>query len=202
MENKNIIIALIVIIAVLGLVIGVMYSQSVNAKKPTEVKITSNNTLHEGDSFSVKLTDLNKTPLSKEKVNVTIKNSKGKIVVNKTVKTNSKGNAKLDLDLKKGKYNVSVSYAGNENYTASNATQKLTIKQEEKAAESAPETSQSEESYSSNDGSDSVDYNSRNSKYFKSDADGSYHEMQEGGHYVYAQDAITGEWSYWADKSK
>ena len=46
-----------------------------------------------------------------------------------------------------------------------------------------------------------IDYNSPNSEYFKSDADGSYHKKQPGGHYVYSQDAVTGEWSYWADKS-
>ena len=46
------------------------------------------------------------------------------------LKTNSKGKAKLDLDLKKGKYKVNVTYGGNENYTGNNTTQKLTIKEE------------------------------------------------------------------------
>ena len=36
------------------------------------------------------------------------------------VKTNSKGKASLDLDLKKGKYIVNVTYVGNENYTGNN----------------------------------------------------------------------------------
>ena len=45
------------------------------------------------------------------------------------VKTNSKGKAKLDLDLKKGVYKVVVSYGGNENYTGNNTTTKLTIKE-------------------------------------------------------------------------
>ena len=44
--------------------------------------------------MSVKLTDLNKTPLSKQNINITIKNDKGKVVVNKTVKTDDKGIAK------------------------------------------------------------------------------------------------------------
>ncbi|MCI7428491.1 MAG: hypothetical protein MSS83_05240, partial [Methanobrevibacter sp.] len=76
------------------------------------------------------LTDLNKTPISKEIVNVTVTNSKGKTVVDDVVKTNSKGKAKLVLDLKKGKYNVVVTDGGNENYTGNNTTQKLTIKEE------------------------------------------------------------------------
>ena len=111
MENKNIIIILVVIIVILAAVIGFMVF------------------LTEGQDMSVKLTDLNKTPLSKQKVNITIKDSKGKVVANKTVKTDDKGNAKMDLKLKKGNYDVAVSYGGNENYSGNNTTQKLTIKE-------------------------------------------------------------------------
>ena len=88
MENKNIIIILIVIIFILAAAIGFMVVKPMHAKEPTKIKITSNKTLNERDNLSVKLTDLNKTPLSQENVNITIKDSKGKVVVNKTVKTN------------------------------------------------------------------------------------------------------------------
>ena len=62
------------------------------------------------------------------------------------------------------------------------------------------------EETTADDGSDSsddeeVDYNSPDSKYYRWDTDGSYHEKEEGGNYVYAPDAITGEWSYWANKT-
>ena len=147
MEQKNIIIMLVAIIVVLAAVIGFMVLNPMHAKEPTKIKIISNKTLYEGDDLSVKLTDLNKTPLSKEKVNITVKNGKGKVVADDVVKTDSKGNAKMDLDLKKGKYNVNVTYGGNENYTGNNTTQKLIIK--EKVAEAAVEQVSSE--YSSND---------------------------------------------------
>ena len=133
MENKNIIIILVVIIVILAAAIGFTVLKPMHAKEPTKIKITSNKTLNEGDNLSVKLTDLNKTPLSQENVNITVKNDKGKVVANKTVKTDDKGNAKMDLKLKKGNYDVAVSYGGNENYTGNNTTQKLTIK--EKAVE-------------------------------------------------------------------
>ena len=136
MENKNIIIILIAIIVVLAVVAGVMFMQPV-AKEPTKVKITSDKEQYEGGELSIQLTDLNKTPISKEVVNITITNSKGKVVVDDVVKTNSKGKAKLDLDLKKGKYNVTVTYGGNENYTGNNTTKKLTIKEEVVKAEPA-----------------------------------------------------------------
>ena len=138
MESKNIIIILIVIIVILAAAIGFMVLKPMHAKEPTKIKVDSNKTLYEGDNLSVKLTDLNKTPLSKQKVNITVKDSKGKVVANKTVKTNSKGKAKLDLNLKKGKYDVNVTYGGNENYTGNNTTQQLTIKEKEKVAESQP----------------------------------------------------------------
>lgn len=131
MEDKKIIIILLVIIVILVAALGIMLLSPANAKEPTKVRITSNKTLYEGDSIVVQLTDLNKTPLTKEKLNIKIANSKGKLIVNKTIKTNSKGKAKLDWDLKKGKYEVNVTYAGNENYTGNNTTQKLTIKEEE-----------------------------------------------------------------------
>ena len=132
MENKNIIIILVAIIIVLAAIAGFMYLQSANAKQPTKIKITSDKTLYEDGKLKVQLTDLNKTALSKQKVKIIIQDKKDKAVVNKTVKTNSKGKANLDLDLKKGKYEVNVAYDGNDNYSESNATQKLTIKEEVK----------------------------------------------------------------------
>ena len=146
MENKNIIIILVAAVVVLAVVAGVMFMQSGNAKEPTKVKITSDKEQYEGGKLKVQLTDLNKTALSKQKVNVIVKNKKGKAVVNKTVKTNSKGNANLDLDLKKGEYKVNVTYKGNENYTGNNTTQKLKIKEKVKETGSSI-TSSSSNSY-------------------------------------------------------
>ena len=141
MENKNIIIILLVIIVILAAAIGFMVLKPMHAKEPTKIKVTSNKTLYEGKDLTVKLTDLNKTPLSKQNVNITVKNDKGKVVANKTVKTDDKGNAKMDLKLQKGKYDVDVSYGGNENYTGNNTTQKLTIKEAVAEVESSPSSS-------------------------------------------------------------
>ena len=141
MENKNIIIILVVIIIILAAAIGFTMFNPTHTKQPTKINITSKNTLTEGDNLTLQLTDLNKTALSKQKVNVTVKDSKGKVVLNKTVKTNSKGKAKLDLDLKKGKYAVNVTYSGNENYTGNSTTQNLTIKEEVKETVSVSSSS-------------------------------------------------------------
>ena len=168
MENKNIIIILVVIIIILAAAIGFAMFNPMHAKQPTKINITSKNTLNGGDNLTLQLTDLNKTALSKQKVNITVKNSKGKVVLSKTVKTNSKGKAKLDLDLKKGKYNVTVSYGGNENYTGNNTTQNLTIK--EKVVEAQQSSS------SSNGGS------SEPSDWY--DSRGAHHFYENGQEYV------------------
>ena len=145
MENRNIIIMLLVVIAILAVAVGVMMFNQSHAKEATEIKITSDKEQYEGGKLSVELKDLNGTALSKEVVNVTVTDKKGKVVVDDVVKTNSKGKAKLDLDLKKGKYNVTVTYGGNENYTGTNATQKLSIK--EKVTEAVkPQSSSSQSS--------------------------------------------------------
>lgn len=128
-ENKNIIVILVAIIIVLAVIAGAMFLQSANAKEPTKIRITSDKSQYEGGNVEIQLTDLNKTAISKENVNLTITNSKGKVVVDEAVKTNSNGKAKIDLDLKKGKYTVNVTYSGNDNYTGNKTTQKLTIKE-------------------------------------------------------------------------
>ena len=131
MENKNIIIILVAIIVVLAAGMGFLLFDPFHAKEPTKVKITSDKEQYEGGELSIKLTDLNKTPLTKQKVGIIITDKNAKLVANKSVITDSKGKAKCDLDLKKGKYVVNVTYGGNENFTGNNTTQKLTIKEEE-----------------------------------------------------------------------
>ena len=143
MENRNIIIILLVIIVVLAAAVGFVLLNPTVAKQPSKIKITSDKEQNEGGELSIKLTGLNKTPISKEIVNVTITDKKGKVVVDDAVKTNSKGKAKLDLDLKKGKYKVNVTYGGNENYTGNSTTQKLKIKEEVKETVSESSSSNS-----------------------------------------------------------
>lgn len=144
MENKNIIIILLIVVVILAAVAGFMLLNQSNAKDSTKIKITSDKSQYEDSAeLSIKLTDMNGTALSKEIVNITITDKKGKVVVDDVVKTNSKGNAKLDLNLKKGKYSVNVTYDGNENFTANHSSQNLTIKEEASTSEVSSGESQS-----------------------------------------------------------
>ena len=169
MENRNIIIILVVGIVVLAAVIGFMlFNPSHNVKEPTKIKITSDKEQYKGGTLKLQLADLNKTPISKEIVNVTVTDKKGKVVVDEVVKTDSKGKANLDLKLKKGNYKVNVTYGGNENYTGCNITQKLKIKEKVVKAQ--------ETSSSSNGGS------SEPSDWY--DSKGTHHFYENGQEYV------------------
>ena len=68
MENRNIIIMLLVVIAILAVAVGVMMFNQSHAKEATEIKITSDKEQYEGGKLSVELKDLNGTALSKEVV--------------------------------------------------------------------------------------------------------------------------------------
>ena len=131
MDNKQIIIILLVVIVALAAAIGFVLFNQATAKEQTIVKITSDSKQTEGGALSVKLTDLSDNPIAKEIVSVKITDKNGKVVVDDVVKTDAKGKAKLDLDLKKGKYDVNVVYEGNGTFAGDNETQKLTIKEKE-----------------------------------------------------------------------
>ena len=82
--------------------------------------------------YKVTLKDSNGNPLSNQKV---------KIKVNKktsTVKTNSKGVAKVKLKLKKGTYKVTITYAGNNKYNSVKTTKKIVVKKALKTKITAP----------------------------------------------------------------
>ena len=130
MENNKIIIALLIIIIALLVVFGVMYiNPTTNAKINTKITVTSNNTLHDGDSFSIALTDVNGTPLANQTVNITIIDANG-AKNQQQVKTDGMGNGILQLKgLTHGEYTFNVTYGGNDNYSVSNMTQKIEIKE-------------------------------------------------------------------------
>ena len=144
MENKQIVIILLIVIVILAAAIGFVLFSQATAKNSTVVKITSDAKQNEGGKLSVKLTDLSDNPIEKEIVNVKITNKNGEVVVDDVVKTDANGNAKLDLDLKKGKYDVNVTFDGNDKYASDNDTQKLTIKEKEVATAESQSSSSSQ----------------------------------------------------------
>ncbi|MBQ2652689.1 MAG: carboxypeptidase regulatory-like domain-containing protein [Methanobrevibacter sp.] len=132
-KNKIIIVVLIVIIA--ALLVGIVSVMPNMAKQDTNLTFKGKSTLSEGDLLKIKLTDLNGTALANQTVNITI-TDKNNVKYYFSVETNGNGTGKLELNLEPGKYKVTVSYGGNNNYNPSNATKNITI--EEEVAEAGP----------------------------------------------------------------
>ena len=137
MDKKNIIIILlIVIIAVL--IIGLAAMMSDFGKEKSNVTIKSNDTISQGDSIKIELTDVNGTPIDNETVNVTIKDKNGTVEKKASV-TNKKGVAKVKIDEKPGNYTVDVTFSGNDNFTEDKQTQQVEVVDIEVVSEPEPE---------------------------------------------------------------
>lgn len=186
MENKAIIAILLLVIVILVVGLCAMLFSPFHGPEGSVISIESNNVLYSGDDLSVLLTSINKTPISNEFVNVIICDSSGKLVVNETVKTDSKGSARLELDIESGKYDVDVSFGGNENYTANKTSQKLEIKEVETQEVSNAQYSSASSSSSSSSGP-AVD----SSGITREEAEeyGWKYTPEHGGHYIGSHDA-------------
>ena len=152
-RNKIIIIALIAIIA--ALLVGIFAMMPNTTKEDTKLTFKSNDTLNEGDSLKIKLTDVNGTAIANQTVNVTITDGDETSDYHSIV-TNENGTGKLKLDKSAGEYKITISYGGNDRYNGCNATQKITIKEEvveAEVTEATVEQSYSEPKYVGEDGS-------------------------------------------------
>ena len=191
MDNKNIIIVLLVIIIViLSVVVGMLFMPSLNAQKDSIIDIDGNSTLNVGDDLVINLTDLNKTPIEKVVVDVVIVDKDGEVVVNESLMTNSKGSAKLNLDLEEGNYSVNATFAGNNNFTGNSTFKNITINKivvEEPVATQQDTTSNSDKSRSSSaDNRPAVDSGGITRE--EADYWGWKYTTDHGGHYIGSHD--------------
>lgn len=130
MDNNKIIIALVIVLVVI-VAAGVLFLNPGHAKVDSRVIVTSNSTLYDGDNFTIRLTDLNNTPIANQRVNITIIDANGGKNP-QVVTTDAKGEGSLQLNgLNPGNYTMNVTYGGNENYTSCNTTQNLEMKKVE-----------------------------------------------------------------------
>ena len=153
-RNKIIIIALIVVIA--ALLVGMVAMVPNMTKKDTKLKFKGNATLEKGDTLKILLTDSDGATIAGQTVNVTIKD-KDKSSDYHSVETDENGVGKIKLDKDAGKYEVTVTYGGNDKYKGCNETKKITIKEEEEAQ---PEQTSSSESSSSSSEPEALAYKS------------------------------------------
>ena len=128
MNFKNIILVIAIIVVVFGAVSFLMAHQA-HPKIDSKVIMTSADNITEGDNITVKLTDVNNTPLSNQKLNITIVgSSRGSL--QKVLTTDSQGQASLKVDNSTiGNCVIKVKYGGNDKYNGCNFTDTLIINQ-------------------------------------------------------------------------
>lgn len=147
MDDKKIIIGLIIVIAIL--VAGICFFNMNHTKIGTQITVTSDSTLSAEDSFSIRLTDINGNPLKEQKINITIISPDG-TETTKIVTTDDSGEGILKLSrFEVGNYTIKIKYNGNENYSECDANQKIKII--EVVEESEPENTNSDAESNSND---------------------------------------------------
>lgn len=167
MDYNKIIIALVIVLIVI-VAAGLLLLNPGHAKSDSRVVVSSNSALYDGDNFTVRLTDLNNTPIANQTVNVTIIDANGGKNP-QVVTTDANGYGSLQLKgLTPGEYTFNITYGGNENYTGCNFTQMITIEK--------PATSSNSNAVSSSQSSDWVDSN------------GVPHFYEDGKEYVGSRD--------------
>ena len=128
-NNKIIIIALIVIIAVL--IVGLAAIMPGYGKEKSNLTIKSNDTISQGESIEIELTDVNGTPIENETVNVTISDENG-TEENEVAVTDEEGIVEVTVDVEDaGNYTVECTFEGNENFTANTTVQEIEVVEDE-----------------------------------------------------------------------
>ena len=149
MDSKIIIGILIAIIIVL--VIGIIVVMPNTQKEQSKIELISNASVYENETFSIKLTDLNNTPISNSSIVVVFKDQNSSIT-NKSVVTDSNGVANIQLNgLNEGNYSVNVIFKGNDKYINSTLSSNLTVKKIVVDAQKITSSDSSTSSSSSND---------------------------------------------------
>ena len=94
----------------------------------SKIDIIGDGTVAENGTLNVKLENGQNIALKDKPITVTLKNSKGKVVFNKTVKTFVNGVANVKLtNVSAGEYDVNATFGGDNNYTGSSVSEKIKI---------------------------------------------------------------------------
>lgn len=138
-RNKMIILAIIAVIAIV--LIGLAVVMPGFGKEKSNVTIKSNDTVSQGETIEIELTDVNGTPIDNETVNVTMTDENGTEEINVEVVTDDEGVAEVEIDEEQeaGNYTVECTFEGNDNFTEDTVTQEIEIVEEEVVEEDTSE---------------------------------------------------------------
>ncbi|MDO5860566.1 hypothetical protein [Methanobrevibacter sp.] len=128
MDKKELIIVGIIII--IAVVVGSILFASNGDSKYTTLDVLNKGAIGENSTVYVKLSDNEKTALSGKTLHIKLTNNESKVIYENSVKTHATGVAIVELEnISAGDYNLNVTFDGDENYTGSSISQKITVKE-------------------------------------------------------------------------
>lgn len=128
MLDKRVTILSIIVIILISMLIILCFGSNFSSifKQETDLTITSNSTLNNGDNFTVKLTDSDGELIANKTICISLTDDEGN-VNNLNVTTNEKGIASFGINANSGNYSVKCVFLGDDNYDSSNVTHKVSI---------------------------------------------------------------------------
>lgn len=128
MLDKRVTILSIIVIILISMLVILCFGSNFSSifKQETDLTITSNSTLNNGDNFTVKLTDSDGELIANKTICISLTDDEGN-VNNLNVTTNEKGIASFGINTNSGNYSAKCVFLGDDNYDSSNVTHKVSI---------------------------------------------------------------------------
>ena len=133
MNTKDIIYICATIIIILAIGMFVLSHPFGSAEKTAILTMESSQSLTEGDSLILKLSDENKTPIAGQRIEINLTHGSNGITENFTLKTNENGECRLE-DLIADNFTLSAKYNGNKNYKQATLSGNIYVKKKASAS--------------------------------------------------------------------
>ena len=132
MNSRDIIIICATVIILLAIGIFLM-ANPFGSGETAILTMESSQSLTEGDSLILKLSDENKTAISNQRIEINLTHGSNGITENFTLKTNENGECKLE-DLIADNFTLSAKYNGNKNYKQATLSGNIYVKKKASAS--------------------------------------------------------------------
>ena len=117
------------IIIIIAVLLAIFAVSSLFGIKESQIEIISNDTVHNGDSINIKLSDIDGNPLSNELVKIVMMDNKGKRQ-SYSITTDSNGIADTTVANKDpGRLTINATFEGNEKFNSTNEVKLIKVLQ-------------------------------------------------------------------------
>lgn len=117
------------IIIIIAVILAIFAVSSLFGIKESQMEIISNDTVHNGDSINIKLSDIDGHSLSNESVKIVMMDNKGKRQ-SYSITADSNGIAYTTVANKDpGRLTINATFEGNEKFNSSNAVKLIKVRE-------------------------------------------------------------------------